>query len=234
MSKYLNKALDDFLDGSAVLTFAVIFLLKLSKQLEVVFQFAHSNCCHRRWNGSITTRRRWNSWDAWCHHFGKSETGAVLAEMHTLWLFEYSPFSSANLNSSLPAWSVKTIGYSTSTCLPCSRHVLRIRRKGLLWSFLLGSALRRFICLFAVGLFLVGVANWTFWDAKWSQIGILGCWLVVNWHSWDADWFVRCMGSTSLKVSHGDGETRNYGFGLSGQSVPPQVDSDKLRNELRS
>ena len=219
MSKYLNKALDDFLDGSAVLTFAVIFLLKLSKQLEVVFQFAHSNCCHRRWNGSITTRRRWNSWDAWCHHFGKSETGAVLAEMHTLWLSEYSPFSSANLNSSLPAWSVKTIGYSTSTCLPCSRHVLRIRRKGLLWSFLLGSALRRFICLFAVGLFLVGVANWTFWDAKWShswmligrELALLRRWLVralygkyvsesVSWRWWNTKlwfWLVRSVRSTS-------------------------------------
>ena len=32
-------------------------------------------------------------------------------------------------------------------------------KKKRIWSFLLGSALRRFICLFAVGLFLVGVAN---------------------------------------------------------------------------
>ena len=77
-------------------------------------------------------------------------------------------------------------------------------KKKRIWSFLLGSALRRFICLFAVGLFLVGVANWKFWDAKWSQIGILGRWLVVNRHSWDADWFVRCMRGTSLKVSRGE------------------------------
>ena len=35
--------LDNFLDGSAVLTFAVIFLLKLSKQVNVVLQFAHNN-----------------------------------------------------------------------------------------------------------------------------------------------------------------------------------------------
>ena len=41
MSKYLDKkALEDFLDGSAALTFAVIFLLKLSKQQEVVLQYS--------------------------------------------------------------------------------------------------------------------------------------------------------------------------------------------------
>ena len=29
-------------------------------------------------------------------------------------------------------------------------------------------------------------------------------------------------------------EARNYGFGLTARSVPPHVDSDKLRNELHS
>ena len=46
LSKYIDKdkTLDDFLEGSAALTLTVIFLLKLSKRLEVVLHFAHSNC----------------------------------------------------------------------------------------------------------------------------------------------------------------------------------------------
>ena len=34
------------------------FLLKLSKQLDVVLHFTHSNCYHGRWNGSILTLER--------------------------------------------------------------------------------------------------------------------------------------------------------------------------------
>ena len=38
-----------------------------------------------------------------------------------------------------------------------------------------------------------------------------------------------------LLTAHCDSEIRNYGFGLSGRSaVPPQVDSDKLRNQLQA
>ena len=45
--------------------------------------------------------------------------------------------------------------------------------------------------------------------------------------------------SVNYKVINGikvriNGEVRNYGLGLPGRSVPPHVDSDKLRNELHS
>ena len=51
------------------------FLSKLSKQLEVVLQFAHSNCCHGRWNGSkpfawnnmATVRRKHSPLPPRCH-----------------------------------------------------------------------------------------------------------------------------------------------------------------------
>ena len=37
-----------------------------------------------------------------------------------------------------------------------------------------------------------------------------------------------------VSFSSNYGEVRNYGFGLPGRSVSPQVDSDKLRNKLHS
>ena len=54
MSKYLDKNNSGRLSRRfRCAYFRCHFLLKLSKQLEVVLHFAHSNCCHRRWNGSI-------------------------------------------------------------------------------------------------------------------------------------------------------------------------------------
>ena len=71
-------------------------------------------------------------------------------------------------------------------------------------------------------------------------------WLVANRHSWTLigresallrRWLVRALYAKYVSESLSwriDGEIRNYGFGLSGRSVPPQVDSDKLINELHS
>ena len=57
----------------------------------------------------------------------------------------------------------------------------------------------------------------------------------------NADWFARCMPITCvgrakyvLFLSELMAKYENYGFGLQGGSVPPHVDSDKLRNELQS
>ena len=49
-SKYLTNSLDRRM--SKYKRLSVFLLLKLSKQLEVVLQFAHSNCYHGRRNGS--------------------------------------------------------------------------------------------------------------------------------------------------------------------------------------
>ena len=49
LSKYLDKNNSGRLSRRfRCAYFRCHFLLKLSKQLEVVLQFAHSNCCHRR------------------------------------------------------------------------------------------------------------------------------------------------------------------------------------------
>ena len=46
---------------------------------------------------------------------------------------------------------------------------------------------------------------------------------------------LRALGRAKyISLSSNYGEIRNYGFGLRGLSVPPQVHSDKLRNELHS
>ena len=67
MSKYLDKNNSVWLSRRfRCAYFHCHFLLKLSKQREVVLQFAHSNCCHRRWNGSIdgeSTDTRQNATD---------------------------------------------------------------------------------------------------------------------------------------------------------------------------
>ena len=76
------------------------------------------------------------------------------------------------------------------------------------------------MCVFVVVVFRVfGVADFE----------LLRRWLVASRQSWDADWFVRADYEHVLLR-----EARNYGFGLPGRSVPPHVDSDKLRNELYS
>ena len=57
---------------------------------------------------------------------------------------------------------------------------------------------------------------------------ILRRWLVRALYS---DHVLLRVRSFQLKFN---GEGRNYGFDLPGQSIPPHVDSDKLRNELHS
>ena len=109
--------------------------------------------------------------------------------------------------------------------------------------FLLGPALRRGTSL--------KMQTVCFFQSV-SQIGTLEALIGRKSAILDVDWSRRRFGTLetligsravcevrlcpSLKVSHGEWMVNYeyYGFGLSGRSVPPQVDSDKLRNELHS
>ena len=84
-------------------------------------------------------------------------------------------------------------------------------------------------CLFCFYFFLVGVTNQHSWGTDWSQVGNLE--MLIGSRALYSDHVLLRMYSFQLEFN---GKGLNYGFGWPGRSVPPDIDSDKLRNELHS